>query len=179
MKDFACVVAADLDGAIGKDNEIPWPRLKIDLRFLKTLTCTAAPGMQNAILMGRKTWESIPVHLRPLPGRLTVVISRGPLDLAPPTLHAASLDGALAAAEAAGVDQVFCLGGAQIYAQAFAHPRCRSIYLTRIEARFDGDAHLPPLDGFAPAEAIEPRAHEAGLVYSIVRWDRVTPRPGT
>lgn len=182
MKDFACVVAADLDGAIGKDNQLPWPRLKTDLRFLKTLTCTASPGRHNAVLMGRKTWESIPVPLRPLPGRLNVVISRAPLELAPPSLAASSLDAALAAAEDAGAERLFVLGGAQIYAQAFVHPRCRSIYLTRIQTRIDGDAHLPALDGFAPAAELEPRVEEEGLVYSIVRWDRIapaTPPPGT
>lgn len=170
---FACVVAADLDGGIGKHNDLPWPRLKTDLRFLKTLTVTAAPGLTNAVVMGRRTWDSVPATVRPLPGRVNVVISRAPLALDPPSLHATSLDDALAQAGVPSIDRIFVIGGGQIYAQAFDHPLCRSIYLTRIHARFDCDAHIPPLEGrFVLAETLEAEVHEQGLVYSIGRWDR-------
>ena len=62
---FSCVVAADLDDGIGKDNDLPWPRLSTDLRTFKRITSAAAPGHENALVMGRLTWESIP----PAPGR--------------------------------------------------------------------------------------------------------------
>ena len=173
MTDFACVVAADLDGGIGKNNELPWPRLKTDLRFLKRITSTASPGRTNAVVMGRRTWDSVPAPVRPLPGRVNLVISRRDLELAAPSLHAASLDEALAAATGAGVEQVFVIGGGQVFAEAFAHPGCRSIYLTRIQARFDCDAHIPPIEPrFVLAETIEAAVHEHELVYSIARWDR-------
>lgn len=171
---FSCVVAADLDDGIGKDNDLPWPRLPTDLRTFKRITSAAAPGRENALVMGRLTWESIPPHLRPLPGRRNVVVSRGLAALPDGVWLARSLDAALArCAEAATIDQVFVIGGGQIYAQAFAHPACAEIVLTRLQARFACDTFIPPVPaGFALAEVLAAEVHEAGITYAIERWRR-------
>lgn len=171
---FACVVAADLDGGIGKDNDLPWPRLPTDLRTFKRITSTAAPGQTNALVMGRLTWESIPPALRPLPGRRNVVVSRGLAELPPEVWLARSLDAALArCAEAPTIDRVFVIGGGQIYAQAFAHPACDEIVLTRLQARFACDTFIPPVPvGFALVEVLAAEVHEAGITYAIERWRR-------
>lgn len=171
---FACVVAADLDDGIGKDNDLPWPRLPTDLRTFKRITSAAAPGRENALVMGRLTWESIPPALRPLPGRRNVVISRGLAALPDGVWLARSLDAALAqCAEAPTIDQVFVIGGGQIYAQAFAHPACAEIVLTRLQARFACDTFIPSVPaGFALAEVIAAEVHEAGITYAIERWRR-------
>ena len=73
---FDVVVAADQDWGIGKDNALPWPKLRGDLRHFKRITSTASEGRKNAIVMGRKTWESKEVGCAPLPNRVNVVVSR-------------------------------------------------------------------------------------------------------
>jgi dihydrofolate reductase len=171
---FSCVVAADLDDGIGKDNDLPWPRLSTDLRTFKRITSAAAPGHENALVMGRLTWESIPPALRPLPGRRNVVVSRGLAALPDGVWLARSLDAALAQCAAAPtIDKVFVIGGGQIYAQAFAHPACDEIVLTRLQARFACDTFIPPVPtGFALAEVLAAEVHEAGISYAIERWRR-------
>lgn len=169
---FDCVVAADRNGGIGQRGDLPWPKLKADLRFLREKTSTAAAGKQNAVIMGRKTWESVPARFRPLPGRLNVVISRQELDLGEQAIGARSLDDSLnRAALRDDVDRLFVIGGAEIFRQAFAHPRCRDVYLTRIDAVYDSDAHIPVLDDFELAETLE-RHHDAGVDYRMERWRR-------
>lgn len=176
---FDCVVAADAGGGIGKDNDLPWPRLRDDLRFLRRITTDAPPGRRNAVVMGRLTWESVPSKMQPLPDRLNVVVSRGAPPLPAGVVLAHSLDDALARAAAApDAHAIFVIGGAQLYRQAFEHPACRHVYLTRIAATFACDTFLPPLDGFALAEVLA-RHREHDLDYEIQRWSRVTPRPGT
>jgi dihydrofolate reductase len=167
------VVAADAQGGIGRDNALPWPRLREDLRFLKRTTCAAPEGKRNAVVMGRLTWESVPAAMQPLPGRLNVVISRKALALPDGVLAATSLDGALAACgEVPDVDGVFVIGGGQIYRQAFEHPRCRHVYLTRIEATFDCDTFLPPLEPRFVLDEVLARHREQDLDYTIARWTR-------
>lgn len=176
---FDCVVAADAAGGIGKDNDLPWPRLKEDLRFLRRITSDAPEGRRNAVIMGRLTWQSVPSKMQPLPGRFNVVISRRPLELPEGVARAGSLDEALAigaaAPDAAGL---FVIGGAQIFRLAFAHPACRHIYLTRIAATFDCDTFLPPMDGFVLEETLA-RHREHDIDFEIQRWTRVRPPPGT
>ena len=174
---FDCVVAADAASGIGRDNDLPWPRLREDLRFLKRLTQQAPEGRRNAVVMGRKTWESVPSKMQPLPGRLNVVLSRHPLDvdtLPDGAIMASSLDDALIRCDDdPSIDRVFIIGGAEIYRLAFADPRCRDVYLTRIAARFDCDTSLPPLEPtFAFAETLA-RHQEHGIDYAIERWRRV------
>jgi len=168
---FDCVAAADAAGGIGKDNDLPWPRLSGDLAFLRRITSTAPPGTENVVIMGRVTWESVPSQKQPLPGRANVVVSRQALTLPPGVLLARSLEAALAVPAAAGR---FVIGGAQLFRQAFAHPACRFLYLTRLQAIFACDAFLPPLDGFTLDEVLE-RHREHDIDYEIARWRR---RPG-
>lgn len=184
---FDCVVAADRQGGIGRGGDLPWPKLKDDLRFLRDKTGAAPAGKQNAVIMGRKTWESVPARFRPLPGRVNVVISRQELALGDDALAARSLDEALARARArADVDGLFVIGGAEIFRQAFVHPRCRDVYLTRIEATYACDAFIPALDDYDLAETLESH-HDAGVDFRMERWrrkprllgDGATPRPGT
>lgn len=143
---FDVVVAADLDWGIGTANGLPWPKLSGDLAHFRRVTSAAAAGKRNAILMGRKTWESTEVKGRPLPKRLNVVISRSALTVPDGVIAARSLDAALAAAAGPEIDTVFVVGGAQIFRDAFAHAALRSVYLTRVAGRFGCDTHIPDLD---------------------------------
>ena len=120
------------NGVIGANNKLPW-HLPADLRQFKSLT------MGHHIVMGRKTWESIG---RPLPGRTSVVMTRDATFQAPGALTAHSLPQALAAC--ADDDEVFIIGGAQVFAAAL--PLAQRIYLTTLDADFAGDTWMPPLD---------------------------------
>lgn len=172
MRDFTCVLAADRNFGIGRGNDLPWPQLPGDLAHFERITSAAPEGKRNAILMGRKTWLSVPEKLRPLPRRLNVVITRGTLEVPDGVEVAASLDAALAVAEAhPEVAGLFVVGGGEIFRQAFVHPRCGDVYLTRIDGDFGADtfAPLPP-----ELERVEILAEheEAGVRYSIERWRR-------
>jgi dihydrofolate reductase len=178
VKDFACVVAADQNNGIGRHNDLPWPKLPADLKHFRDVTSTAPEGRRNAVLMGRKTWDSIPPKYRPMPQRLNVVITRGKLDVPDGVLVAASLDDALAQAEGAdSMERLFVVGGGEIFRQSFAHPRCGEVYLTRVDATFDCDTFIPDVrDRFTLADVMATH-REAEIDFRIERW--VRQRPGT
>jgi dihydrofolate reductase len=176
---FACVVAADQNRGIGRDNRLPWPRLRGDLAHLRQVTTTTlregTRNAVNAVVMGRRTWESIPPRFRPLPGRLNLVVSRTAPVLAGDAQLAASLDLALQQATAAGAELIFVLGGGQLFAQAVTDPRCGLIYYTRISGVFSCDTFFPAFeDKFVLEEALPPHT-EADTTYQIERWRARTP----
>jgi dihydrofolate reductase len=140
---FDIVVAADLDWGIGKKNALPWPKLRGDLQHFKRITSTASEGHRNAIVMGRKTWESKEVAGKPLPNRLNVVVSRSPLVVPAGVVTAVSIDEALAVS---GVETIFVVGGAGLLLSVIERSDLRYVYLTRIEQRFDCDVKMPDLD---------------------------------
>jgi dihydrofolate reductase len=151
---FDVVVAADLDWGIGKtDSPLPWPRLPGDLAHFKRTTIAAREGHRNAVIMGRKTWESPEVAGKPLRRRLNVVVSHRVLTVPDGVIAVASLDAAIASARSdATVDTIFVVGGGEIFKRAFADPRLGRVYLTRVEGRFGCDITIPDLDalGFVP-----------------------------
>jgi dihydrofolate reductase len=172
---FDIVVAADLDWGIGKANALPWPKLRGDLKHFKRITSTASEGKRNAIVMGRKTWESKEVAGKPLPHRLNVVVSRlGRQGLAVPegVVVARSIDEALAVG---GVETIFVVGGAGLIREVIERDDLRYVYLTRIEQSFDCDVKMPDLDarGFVrDAWEGEHHADEYDLHYRIERLKR-------
>lgn len=133
------VVAMGANRVIGVDGELPW-RLPEDLAHFKRLT------LGHPMVMGRATYDSIG---RPLPGRTTIVLTRDPEWSAGPqgdgVLVAASLDEALATARELD-DDVFLVGGAQVYAQALEQGVVDVMVVTRVAASPDGDAVFPRVD---------------------------------
>lgn len=128
-----CLVAAIAEnGVIGVDNRLPW-HLPADLAHFKQLT------LDKTILMGRRTWESLP---GPLPRRRHIVLSRDPAFCPEGCLVRDSLDAAIEAAGA--VPELLIVGGAALYAEAL--PRADRLYLTRIQARIEGDTRFPSWD---------------------------------
>lgn len=173
---FDIVVAADLDWGIGKSNSLPWPKLRGDLQHFKRTTSTASEGRRNAIVMGRKTWESKEVAGKPLPNRLNVVVTRGELAVPAGVVVATSIDDALAIA---GVETIFVVGGAVLIRTVIERPDLRYVYLTRIDQSFDCDVKMPDLDarGFVHnAWDGERNTEEYDVRYRI---QRLTPPPGT
>lgn len=144
---FEVVVAADEARGIGRAGGLPW-KLPGDMAYFKRLTSEAPEGCVNAVLMGRKTYESIPARFRPLRGRLNVVLSRrADFGTDDGVLVHGSLDAALGAlAGRAELAKVFVIGGGELYAEALAHPACARVHLTRVHATFACDTFLAPFE---------------------------------
>ena len=155
------IYARAANGVIGKDNAMPW-HLPEDMAHFKQLT-SGCP-----VIMGRKTWDSLPAKFRPLPGRHNIVISRQAGYAAEGASTAASLTQALRLCEADS--QVWVIGGAQIY--ALAEPLAHRIEVTEIAHDFDGDAFAPVL-GLQWQEAAR-QAHVStnGLRFSFVTYTK-------
>lgn len=134
------IAAMDRNRAIGRDNTIPW-HLPEDMAFFKRTTTG------NTVIMGRKTWDSLPK--RPLPGRDNIVLSRSPrTGTEVPWLD---MPGALRLIEVDPDRQIFCIGGAEIYGQMLPH--ADRILLTEVDLEVeDADAWFPPLDPAAWTE---------------------------
>lgn len=127
----AVIAAVAANGVIGADNRLPW-RIPDDLRRFRQLTAG------HAVIMGRRTWESLP---RALPDRQNIVVTRQLGFAAPGAEVADSFDAALALVRLP--DPAFCIGGGELYREAL--PRASELHLTEIERDFDGDARFPAL----------------------------------
>lgn len=142
------VAACGASRGIGKDGTLPWPKLSSDLKAFKALT------MGHPVLMGSTTYESLPKSVRPLPGRLNIVLSsrtRTQLGLPDSVLIAGSLSAAATLLEKLGLRRVFVIGGASIYKQALATPQwSHRVHYTHIENDF-------PCDRFFPADLDDPQ----------------------
>ncbi|MCF3973429.1 dihydrofolate reductase [Paracoccus salsus] len=135
MARLTLIAAQDLNRAIGRENTIPW-HVPEDFAFFKQETTG------GAVLMGRKTWDSLP--RKPLPGRLNVVMTRQPRTPQPGTVFC-SLDDAVGVAREAGYQRIYCIGGSQIYGQML--PMADRILLSTVETRVENpDAFFPLLD---------------------------------
>lgn len=132
MAMLTLIAARDRKGAIGRNNTIPW-HVPEDFAFFKRETSGCA------IIMGRKTWDSLP--RKPLPNRLNIVVTRQMQDPAPNTLFL-DLEQAIPQAKSAGHDHIFCIGGEQIYRQML--PLADRILLSTVETDIpDADAFFP------------------------------------
>ncbi len=170
LRGFTIVVAATAKSlGIGKQGKLPW-NLPQDMEHFKRLTSTttAGPNKTNAVIMGRRTWQSIPEKFRPLRNRLNVVLSRNPaireqLNLPQGVRVAASLPEALAALsqgeEADAVEKVFVIGGAAVYKEAVASELCEAIEFTAIEEGEEKEAAAAGGEGTAAAPSFECDAH--------------------
>jgi dihydrofolate reductase len=159
MTELVLIAALARNRVIGRDNRLLW-HLPEDMLFFREAT------RGHPVIMGRRTWESLPERFRPLPGRRNLVVSRDPHCEAPGAEVVGSLDEALA--RVAGATTAFVIGGAQLYAQAL--PRADRLLLTEIDRDFDGDAHFPdwPRDAFV--EVARTR-HDSGQGFGYERAD--------
>ena len=128
------IYARARNGVIGRAGALPW-HLPEDLAHFKRST------MGHPVLMGRKTWDSIPQKFRPLPGRLNLVLTRQADWQAPGARRVSSIDEALAQCPPGST--LWVIGGAELYAQA--EPLAAQAVVTEIDADFEGDAYAPVL----------------------------------
>lgn len=176
--------AEALNHAIGRAGVMPW-HLPEDLAHFRRVT-TGAP-----VIMGRRTWESLPARFRPLPGRLNIVITRNPnysapgaklcgslaeaVELAGVLSADAAVGDAASAAGSAGRERVaaWVIGGGELYRAAL--PIAQEVWRTRIEVLVaDADTYAPQLDEhWHRVEETAPQVSESGLQFSFERWERV------
>jgi len=155
------IYARAANGVIGKDGLMPW-HLPEDMAHFKQLT------LGCPVIMGRKTWDSLPPKFRPLPGRSNIVITRQGDWHADAVQRVASLQQALEAA--AGAPEIWVIGGAQIYAQA--EPLARRAEVTEIDANFEGDAYAPTLGPAWRETARSKHVSGKGMTFSFVTLER-------
>ena len=143
---LALVAARGRNGVIGREGALPW-RLKSDLALFKKTT------LFKPVIMGRKTWDSLP--RKPLPGRLNLVLSRAgafePQGAVVCERFEEALDIAREQARDDGADEVCVIGGRALFDLAL--PRARRLYLTEVEAEPEGDVRFPDVDETAWREA--------------------------
>jgi dihydrofolate reductase len=160
MSEIVLVVAAAENGVIGKDGAIPW-RISEDMKRFKALT------MGHTVVMGRKTWDSLP--RKPLPGRTNIVLTRQKSWRADGAVAAQSLDEVIRTA----ASDIMVIGGGEIYAAAL--PMAMRIELTEVHQAFDGAARFE-FDRFGWVEtARENHVTPDGLSYSYVTLKRDAP----
>jgi dihydrofolate reductase len=158
------IAAVAANGIIGADNRLPW-HLSEDLKRFRALTTG------HAVIMGRKTWESLP---RALPQRQNIVVTRQAGFEAAGADVAHSFAAALAQVELPA--PVFCIGGGELYRAAL--PFATKIHLTEIAREFEGDARFPPLDRSEWRETSRedrPPVEPGGFAYSYVTYERNRP----
>ncbi len=160
------IFARAANGVIGKNGTLPW-HLPEDLAHFKrtTLGCP--------VIMGRKTWDSLPARFRPLPGRLNIVVTRQAGWQADGALRAASIPAACDLCPP-GSD-AWVIGGAEIYAQAL--PLARTAVVTEIDAPFDGDAFAPTFGPHWLEISRERHTSTTGLAFSVVTYQNTAEPP--
>jgi dihydrofolate reductase len=149
------------NGVIGRDGVLPW-HLPEDLAHFKRTTLGAP------VIMGRKTWDSLPPRFRPLPGRQNVVITRDANWQAPGAERAGTLDEALSLCREAEI--AWITGGAEIF--RLSVPRADLAVVTEIEADFEGDVFAPELGAGWRETARERHMSQGGVPYSFVTYER-------
>ena len=155
------IYARSRNGVIGRDGQLPW-HLPADLAHFKQTT------LGQAVVMGRKTWDSLPERFRPLPGRTNIVITRQTDWHAPGALVAHSLEQAMSLCPAPG--PLWVIGGADIYAQAL--PLASTVVVTEIDVEVQGDAHAPKLGTEWKEMTRLLQQNEDGLSYSFVTYKK-------
>lgn len=167
-KDLVAIVAAtDKENGIGKNNDLPWSIPEDWNYMLKFIRTTKDSSKQNALIMGRKTWLSIPGDLSPFKPCLNIIISsklqksninfKNPSD-ADHVLVAPSITAALSIVNnqhADSVEKVIAIGGCGIYKEVFGQSDFKRLYLTRIFKSFDCDTFLKPNNFLSKLQRVE------------------------
>jgi dihydrofolate reductase len=159
---LSLIASVARNGGIGRGNELVW-RESADQKFFRAVT------MGHPVIMGRRTWDSLPERFRPLPGRRNIVVTRDAAWQPVGAEAAGSLEAALGLV--AGSPKAYVIGGAQLYAQALPH--ADELVLTEIDADFDADTWFPAWN----RADFELAAHEdhvtaGGVPYRFATWRR-------
>ncbi len=157
------ILARAANGVIGREGAIPW-HLPEDMAHFKQQTLGAP------VIMGRKTWDSLPARFRPLPGRRNIVVTRQPDWQAEGAERVAGLREALSICERDGAPEAWVIGGAQIYAEA--ERSARRAVVTEIARDYEGDAFAPVFGADWHETARASHTSASGIPYSFVTLER-------
>lgn len=134
---ISLIAALAKNRVIGKNNDLPW-RLPDDMKYFMEIT------KGHCVIMGRKNYDSLPIKFRPLSNRINIVVTRQLNFEAAGCIVVHSMDDALQVAHQQKEEEVFVMGGAEIYTQAL--PVANRLYLTEIEAEIEGDTYFPAVN---------------------------------
>ncbi|CAM1505398.1 Fc.00g110350.m01.CDS01 [Cosmosporella sp. VM-42] len=199
--ELTLIVAATRNMGIGAHGTMPWTGLRKEMQYFARITTRLPPQAPstalNAVIMGRKTWDSIPPKFRPLKNRLNIIITRSAtatplatLDPKTEPVRVSSLEQALQYAQVQEVGRIFVMGGAQIYDAALKLPEAKRVLLTSIEREFECDTFFSldlnggksghwvrkpreDLERWTGEEVVEGGQEEAGTKYEFQMWERV------
>jgi dihydrofolate reductase len=164
---LSIIVAVAKNNVIGRNNDLIW-HLPADMKYFKETTAG------HSIITGRKNYESIPEKYRPLPNRVNIVVTRQENYVAPGAVVLPSVDAAIAyAKQLEGHDEIFIIGGGEIYKQSIA--KVDKLYITKIEQAFEGDTYFPALDMTYWVESKKSAVfldEKSGLKYSFCEYVR-------
>lgn len=170
MNNFSIIVAASKNLGIGYEGKLPW-KLKGDMNYFKKITT------DNIVIMGRKTYESIPDKFRPLPNRINIILSSNPnlrneLKLPDSVQITHSLESALLLAQTYK-NKIFIIGGEKVYNEAINSPLCNRIYLTNIENEFVVDTYFPEISNKYKLTTTSEQIIEDNIKYSYMIFDKI------
>lgn len=180
--DFFVIAAACKNNGIGYLNALPW-KLKKEMDYFERMTTTCTdPAHRNVVIMGRKTWSSIPPKYRPLKNRTNVVLSRtvSTIEDRESVDHIfSSLPDALeGVSQLRNKGQVWVIGGQSIYEEAIRLQQCKRIYLTRIKKEYECDTFFPEIDENTykltrDPEVPDEEQEEDGVKYDYTVYERI------
>jgi len=176
---YSVIAAVSKNGGIGYKGNLPW-KLKKEMEYFNRMTSQVnCEGAQNAVIMGRNTWQSIPDKFRPLKGRINVVISKTLNDVPEGVLLYPKLTDAVKSIHLNNnVEKLWVIGGSGIYNEAMKDKNCRYLYITRIDQVFVCDTFFPDFDPKEFEEANESNVpkeiqEENGIKYEFKVFKRL------
>jgi dihydrofolate reductase len=172
------IVAIDDQSGIGKGGELPW-HLSGDLKNFRNITCsTRSPKKKNIVLMGRKTWDSIPKQFQPLHDRINVVLTRNrSLRVPDGVLKAESFDQVLQMVRSEQlkniIETVYVIGGQQVYEETLKYQECNKLYVTQVHGSFHCDAFFPNFSENFKKVKSSPSHNEGSVIYHFEEYERI------
>lgn len=174
MFNFSIVVAIDSKYGIGKNGQLPW-RLPADLKHFKEITtATKSPEGKNVVIMGRVTWESLPLQYKPLPNRINVVLSRNNSLLLPKgVLRADSLDDIQGILDKFKInyENIFIIGGAQIFQESLKSSYCNKLYITHIKGDYHCDTFFPSFINYFIQTSFDKTSLDNGIEFYFAEYE--------
>lgn len=166
MKKLVCMIlAVDDKNWIGKNSDLAW-RLKSDMKYFKDITTAVKDeNKTNAVIMGRKTWDSIPEKFRPLPGRKNVIITRN-INPELSELQFSSLEASIDSLQKdSTIESIFIIGWAQIYNDVIKKKLLDKVYITKVFWDFSCDVFFNGLDDNFSLKTASERFEENGISF--------------
>jgi len=192
---FNVILAMDKNRGLGNQGQLVW-QLKKDMAFFKSLTTSqnltltetefginrihtpsikdqkANPSL-NSVIMGRKTWESIPEKFRPLKNRENIVLSRSKAAIHPQVKVVPDFEQSLVLA-GQSESETFVIGGGQLYRQSILHPKCQRIYITQIEHAYTCDTYFPSVPEYFKLQGRSGVYHQEEVSFTFLIYENQT-----